>query len=202
MKNSVPYEILGAPFEVWWAPVGTAFPAVDAEPAAAWKLIGTSGKLNQTADGVSVSMPQTTNAFRSAGSTGPRKVFRQEEDLKIALTLADHTLEQVTHALNENPITTVDAAAGTAGTKTIGLSRGPQVETISLLLRGPSPEMADGITQYEVPKAQQTGSPTIAYKNGEPSGVALEFTALVDETATSDGEQFGRLIVQTADADT
>ena len=201
MQNSVPYEVLGAPFTVWVAPVATAFPTVDEETQAPWVKVGTSGDLNYFAEGVTVEHSQAMNFFRAAGDTGSRKAFRTEEDLKIRLTLADLTLEQYAHALNSNAVATVGASAGVAGTKSIGLSRGTAVATKALLVRGPSPEMADGVAQYEVPRAAQTGNPAPVFRNGEAAGLALEWTALVDTTASVADEYFGRLIVQTADAE-
>jgi len=202
MENAIPYEVLGAPFTVWAAPVGTAFPDVDAEPTSPWAKVGTSGDLNYFSEGVTVEHSQSMAFFRAAGDCGSRKAFRTEEDLKIRLTLADLTPEQYAHALNDNAITTVAAGVGVPGTKTIGLSRGTAVATMALLVRGPSPEMADGVAQYEVPRAAQTGNPAPVFRNGEPAGLALEWTALVDTDAASADEYFGRLVVQTADAET
>ena len=147
MDNSTPYEIIGAPFEMWVSPVGTAFPAVDEEPQAPWALIGTSGNLNHTQEGITVSHSQSMNFFRASGDCGSRKAFRTDEDLKIALAIADLSLEQYQHALNGNTVSETPASAGVAGTKKIGLSRGFAVATHALLLRGPSPEMADGACQ-------------------------------------------------------
>ncbi len=202
MQNAIPYEVLGAPFTAWFAPVGTAFPDVDIDPAGPWAKIGSSGDLNYFQEGVTVEHSQTINPFRAAGDTGSRKVFRTEEDLKIRLMLADLTLEQYKHALNENTITTVAAAPGTPGTKSIGLSRGTAVATMALLVRGPSPYMADGIAQFEVPRAAQSGNPAPVFRNGEAAGLALEWTALVDTTAATADEYFGRLVAQTDDATT
>jgi hypothetical protein len=151
-------------------------------------------------EGVTVEHAQSMNFFRALGDCGARKVFRTEEDLKIRLTLADLTLEQYSHALNSNTVTEIEAAPGVAGSKSIGLSRGFPVATHALLVRGPSPEMEDGAAQYEVPRAAQTGNPTLVFRKGDPAGLALEWTALVDPEAAEETERFGRLIVQTADA--
>jgi hypothetical protein len=123
-NNSVPYEIIAAPFQVYFAPVGTTFPLIDANPAAPWALVCSSGDLNYLDDGVKVSHKQTMNMFRALGDAGSRKVFRTEEDLMIALTLADLTLEQYAHALNSNGISATAASSGVAGFKKIGISRG------------------------------------------------------------------------------
>lgn len=200
-NNSEPFEIIAAPFVVWTAALGTTFPLTDADPSASWTKVGSSGDLNYLADGVKVSHAQKMVLFRSLGDAGSRKVFRTEEDLMIALTLADLTLEQYAHAINSNAVATTAAGSGTAGYKKLPLSRGFSVATVALLVRGPSPYGSDWTMQYEVPRAAQSGNPQIVYRNdGNPAALALEWTALVDPDASSDDERFGRLIAQHADA--
>lgn len=200
--NTVPYEIIAGTVEVYQAPVGTAFPDIDGVPGASWTKVGTSGSLNYLdSDGVKVDHSQTLAFFRALGDCGSRKVFRTEEDFKIGLTMADLTLEQYANALNGNAVTTDAGGAGVAASKKLGLSRGFPVDTVALLVRIPfSPYVADGNTQFECPRAAQTGNPTPVFKKGEPAALALEWTALVDPDATSDDERFGRLICQTAEA--
>lgn len=195
--NSVPFEIIAAPFDVWWAPVGTTFPLIDAVPAAPWAKVGTSQSLNyDDAAGVQVSHSQKMNLWRSLGDAGSRKTFRTEEDLLIGLTLNDLTLEQYQFALNSNSITTSAASSGVAGFKKIGISRGFSVATVALLVRGPSPYGDLMNLQFEVPRAAQTGNPKVVMKKSEPVGLALEWTALVDPNAVSTDERFGRIVAQ------
>jgi hypothetical protein len=200
--NSTPYEIIAAPFTVWFAAVGTTFPLVNVAPSASWAKVGTSGDLNYTDQGVTVAHSQSMSFFRALGDAGSRKVFRTEEDLKIRLILADLTLEQYSHALNANTVTTVASVIGAAGYKKIGLSRGHAVSTVALLVRGPSPYADDMTMQYEVPRAAQSGNPEPVYMKGTPAGLALEWTALVDPNASTEYERFGRLVAQHEDPDT
>jgi hypothetical protein len=202
MRNAVPLEVLAAPFTMWVAPVGTAFPAVDEDPDSTdWTLIGKAGPLNYDEAGVNVDHAQSMAFWRSLGDAGSRKVFRSSEDLKLGLMLVDVTLEQYSFALNGNTVTATPAAAGVPGTKKIGLSRGFVVDTRAVLLRGPSPEMEDGAMQYECPRAAQTGEPKPVYTKDKPAMLAIEWTALVDPSATDPSEYFGRIVVQTAEAE-
>jgi len=189
--NSAPFEIIAAPFTLWLAPVGTAFPELAADPAADWVKVGTSGDLNYTEEGVKVQHSQSVEVWRALGSTGPRKAFRSNEDLKVSLTLADLSLEQYAIALNHNTVTE------DAGQRSIGLSRGLIVAQRALLVRGVSP-YEDGVAQFEVPVAVQTGSPEVVGRKNEPASLALEWTALEDPDATSDDERFGRLVAEDA----
>lgn len=201
-NNSVPFEIIGAPFTLWVAAVGTEFPDPDETPGGAWTKIGTSGDLNYSREGVTVEHSQTTNPFRPVGDTGPRKIFRQDEDLKVRLQLADMSIEQYAIALNHNTVTDTPPGAGTVGKRKVGLTRGTQMATRALLVRGPSPYDDDMHMQYEVPRAVQTGSPSVVHTLANASLLALEWTALVDEDAASDDERFGRLVAQDAEAGT
>ncbi len=201
MINTVPYEIIAAPFTLWVAPVGEAFPTLDVAPAGNWSKVGTSGDLNYDKSGVTVAHAQSFNKFRGLGDTGVRKVFRSEEDLTVKLKLFDLTLEQYRHALNMNPVTDTAPGSGTAGYRKLGLSRGTQVVQRALLIRGGiSPYGAEFLMQYEIPIAFQTGSPEVVFKNDEPAGIDLEWTAVIDPNAANEYERYGRLIVQDAPA--
>lgn len=194
-----PHEIIGAPFTLWVAPVGTAFPLISAAPAVDWKMVGTSGDRSETEEGVTVAHSQSFNKARSAGSTGPMKAFRTEEDLIISLTLMDLSLEQYSLAMNGNAVVTTAAGVGTAGFKTLKLYRGVSVATMALLVRGNVSAYGDGYnSQYEVPVVYESGSPEPVFTKGEPAGLALEFTALEDPAAATPDLRFGRVIMQHA----
>lgn len=201
--NSVPYEVIAAPFTLYVAPTGTAFPDVDETPVGDWVKVGTSGALNyDRGEGVTIEHRQSTSPWRSSGDTGVRKNFRTEEDLIVRLKLVDITLEQYALALNHNSVTDTAAGAGTPGSRKIGLSRGSDIVTKALLIRGEvSPYGESFNCQYEIPLAQQIGSPTVSLSRpGEPAGLNLEFMALVDTTAANEEERFGRLVAQDDDA--
>jgi hypothetical protein len=200
-----PYEILAAPITMYLAPLGTAFPLIDALPAVDWVKVGTSGDLNYMDDGVTVQHSQTIKLYRALGNGGPRKAFLDEENLLIKLALADISLEQYAIALNHNVVTTV-AAGGEAGYKKIGLTRGVTLTHKALLLRGNRSPYGDSGTlglawnaQYEVPIAVQTGSSDAVWRRSDPVSLALEWHGLVDFNASSEAERFGRLIAQHAD---
>lgn len=196
--NSQPYEILGAPFTAWIAPAGTTKPSIDADIAAlpAWTKIGSSGNLNYLEEGVTVEHRQVIVDFRAAGDAGTRKRFRTEEALLVRFTVADLTVEQYSLALEHNTVTTVPPAGGVVGYRWVGLSRNLNLIARSLLLRGPSPYMDMGVAQYFIPLAQQSGNPMPVYRKGEAAALALEYGALVDVTAPTEAERFGRYEAQ------
>lgn len=194
-----PFEILAAPFTLWAAPTGTAFPTISAAPAEAWKKIGTSGDRNYSDEGVTVAHSQSIKTVRGAGATGPQKAWRTEEDLVASLTLWDLTLEQYAIAMNGNTVATTAAGIATAGFKTLKLYQGVQVATMALLIRGDVSAYGDGWnSQYEIPVCFQSGSPEPVFSKGDPAGLALEFTALEDPAAATADARFGRLVMQHA----
>lgn len=198
---SKPFEIVVAPFVVFWAPTGTAFPDLNDTPPSPWTKIGTSGDRNYSEDGVVVVHGQTIEEFRTLGSTGPVKVNRTDESLIIRFTLFDMLLEQYRLALNNNSVTTIAAASGKAGTKDIDLYRGIDVLTMALLARGEvSPEGDTWKSQYQIPWCFQSAEPEPTFQKGAPMGLALQFTAIEDPDAASDNLRFGKLVEQNADA--
>jgi len=199
MENAVPFEIIGAPYTVWAAPVGTEYPAVDEEPAGEWMKLGTNGDRNYDDNGVTVKHSQSISKWRGLGSTGAVKAFRSDEDLIVSFVLVDLSLEQYGHLL-EQTVTPAAAGMGTPGTKTIGLSRGLTVQQYALLVRGPSPYMEDGVMQYEIPVCIQSGEPAPVSKKNAPAALEVQFEALEDPDAASAKERYGRLVAQNADA--
>lgn len=200
MDNSVPFEVIASPAEAWLAPYGTTFPDLDtATPASPWFKVGTNGNRSFTKDGVHAVFSQTLAFWRGLGSTGPRKACRSEEDVKVTLTLADITLEQLKLNLNGNTVSDVSAHVGTVGYRKIGLSRGSQLTNYALLVRCPSPYLADGLAQIEVPCCVISGNADLAFKdNGDPAAAQLEFTAIEDGSTAQ--EYLGRFLAQDAEA--
>lgn len=191
-----PYEIIAGPLKLWLGPTGTAFPLINAAPAAGWTSVGTNNDRNQSADGVTVTHSETLQQVKPGGATGPVKVFREDESLTFKVVMWDMTLEQYTAAINGNPVSTTAAGTGTPGTKKIGLSKGKIVKEYALLVRGPSAYDEAYAAQYEVPRCYQSGNAEIVYRKGTPAGISLEFTTLEDLATNIDAERFGRLIMQ------
>ena len=205
MLNAVPYEVIAAaPIALYTATADTAKPDLDIAVPGTYTKVGLSGDLNyDDGGGVSVEHPQTLSPWRSLGDAGSRKVFRQDEDLKIKVKVVDLRLETYSLAINSNPVNTVAPGVGTMGYKWIGLSRGLAVATKALLIRLlVSPYGEQWIGQYYFPRAAQSGSPSAIYLKKDPVGLELEWMCLVKPDAATPEEYFGRLEFQTDDATT
>ena len=190
-----PFEIVAAPLEVWLGTVGAEFPDVDETPHSSdgWILLGTSGDLNYTDKGVTVTHDQKISEFIPAGSTGPRKAWRTEEHLQIDLELADVSAAQYAQVLNDAAVSQHAAATGNPGYSEFDLLQGLDVAVFALLARGLSPADDAMAAQYQVPIAYQSAAPKPVYAKGAPALLAVQFDALVDDTSG-----FGTLVVQTA----
>jgi hypothetical protein len=188
-----PSEIIGAPLTIWLAPVGTAFPLVNAAPAAAWTRLGTNGDRSYEAGGIEITHSKTYDKVRPAGATGPVKVFLSEEDLMFKVTLLDMTLEQYAFALNGNTVTTVAPGVGVQGTKSIGLSEDIGVtREYALLARGLSPYDNALLQQFEIARCVQSGAPAPVFrKGGTGAALALTFEVLENLAAVNPQERFG-----------
>lgn len=190
-----PFELISGPFEVYLAPVGEAFPAIDAAPAGNWTLIGSGGSRNYDSEGVTIEHGETIEYYRPLGTPAPVKGFRTEEDLMIRFTLNDLTLEQYRRTLNENAVTT---NAGPPANKEIDIAKGKDVAQRALLVRGDSPYGATWNLQYEVPVVVEEGTPEVVAQKGGPAGLALVYRALRDPSAASEAKIFGVLRAQHA----
>lgn len=205
MSNTVPYEVIAAsPIALYTGAADLAKPELDDDTLTGWTKVGLSGHLNyDDGAGVSIEHPQTLSPWRSLGDAGSRKVFRQDEDLKVKVKVVDLRLENYSLALNGNAVTTVPPGPGTAGYKWMGFSRGLSVATNALLIRLlVSPYGADWIGQYYFPRCAQSSSPSAIYLKKDPVGLELQWMALVKPDASTPAEYFGRLEFQTADATT
>lgn len=186
LPNAYPYEIMGAPHSLYIATAATARPAIGAAPAVGWVLVGTAGNRSYSEEGVRVNSPAAYNYFRGLGSAAPRKAFRSEEDVMISVTLADLTLESLATAFNKLASGVVE----TGITRKLGLSRGLGVQTVALLVRGPSPYMDDGFSQWWIPQAANVTSIDLAMRRDNATTYPLEFRAIWYDLATT-GEEMG-----------
>ena len=187
--------VIGGPFTVYRAAVGTAMPVLGVAPAGGWNLLGVNGNKSYSEDGVTVRHPQSVNRIRPAGSTGPIKAARTDEDFEVEFTLWDLTLEQYAQALSQQAVT--DAG----GTRAMGIYRGFNIPESALLIRGTSPYDDTLTMQYEIPRAYTEGAPEIAFSKGEPAGLQFLFVALVDPDA-DEGSEFGVIRAEDPDSGT
>ena len=187
--------VIGGPEVVYLAPVGTAFPALGAAPGVGWTQLGVNGNKSYGDDGVTVRHSQSVNRIRPAGSTGPIKAARTEEDLEVEFTLWDLTLEAYAASLHQNAVTDAGAA------RSVGLYRGFNINENALLIRGTSPYDDTLTAQFEIPRCYTEGAPEIVFLKGEPAGLQFLFVALVDPDA-DEGEEFGVVRAEDPDAGT
>ncbi len=185
--NTFPHEVMGAPHAVFIAPVGTTRTALTvATPVGPWVEVGKRGNRSFSEEGVRVNSPAAYNYFRGNASAAPLKGFRSEEDVIIAVTLADLTLESLALAFNK---TSTDVTE-TGITRTLGLSRGLGVSTFALMVRGPSPYMDDGIAQFWLPNVMNESSVELQLQRSNATTYPLAFRAIWYDDAT-DGEELG-----------
>lgn len=192
--NNQPYEILTGVGTLYKAPVGTAYPALTATPAAPWVSLG------ETDGGVKVTLEQTTHTIRDDQHTGPRKAFRSEEELLLETNLRDITVENMAILLG-NSVTDTPPGAGTIGTREVPLHRGLTVTEYALLFRGEyqSP-YGNYPAQYELPRGFFDGPIGQEYKKDDAVLLPVQFRALEDYNEANVEDSFGRWVVEDAPA--
>ncbi|MAM39350.1 MAG: hypothetical protein CL949_12825 [Erythrobacter sp.] len=191
-----PHEIITAPYTIWTAPLGTAFPAVGEAPGADWALLGTRGSRSVSQDGVAVQHLSQFTTSQTAGALGATFGFDTLGGMRVQVRLLDITLEQYAIALGGNAVTRTRPELETVGVRSIGLSRPRRAGApFAVLVRGPSPYFGGQSAQYELPRCLETGGGAdVVYRRGKPTGLALQFLALEDPAATSEETRFGRLV--------
>lgn len=171
-------EFVTAPLELYWAPSGTAFPAVDADPiAASFVLIGTGGSLNYSEDGIGITSDVTTEDFNVLGDIDPACVAVTARDMRISVTMLDHSLDQIRLAFNNNA-TSQDP--GPPSVTILDLDTGSDLTQLALLARGvgKSPEFEGGNFQWEFDPVVEVAAKDLSYVKNAPTGVNLEFRVL------------------------
>lgn len=164
-------EIVVAPANVWFADVGTTFPALTAAPTSSWTLIGSLG-YDEYDEGVVITIEQSLEQFRGQG-TAPVKVWRTERDVKVELAVADSRLEMFAAALGS----TVSTGTGEA-TSSVPVSL--DVKEVALLVRAinGSPYDKTKNIQYEFPRCAVTSSVELGYTKSGVTLVKFTFTAM------------------------
>ncbi|MEL6485655.1 MAG: hypothetical protein AAFQ13_00730, partial [Pseudomonadota bacterium] len=194
-------EIISGPFEIYSAPVGTAFPQLSQEPAAPWVRLGAAGALNQSEKGISLIHRLQESQAVKAGRSAPAHSFFYAQELRVQVELYDLTLETYGRALGGNLLTETAPSNGVAGSRTVGLgveTRQPAIR--ALLLRGQSPYKNGLKAQFEVPRCHEAGQPSFVLRRGRPAGLAIEFIGLEDPGAVSIDQIFGRIVAEDEDA--
>jgi hypothetical protein len=180
-------EIIAGSAEVYIAPTGTAFPDVDLAVAAPWVLMGTNGSLNTTEDGIVIAAEVTTEDFTPLGDIQAVKTWLTGYDQRVRFTLADMTLEMLSHAYGGPPtttgnVTTTAPSSGNMGYKSLSLTRSGIPTQVAMTIRmAQSPYgSAAPLTQFELYRVSQIAAVEITVQKGTPMQVAFEYRVYRD----------------------
>lgn len=181
-----PFAIVVGVGDIYLAPVGEAFPAIDAAPGGNWAHMGSTDD-----DGVTVTHQRSLTLHTKGNSFLPQKATIESAGEEITCNLCELSVERYAKLLNDAAVTTVAAGAGTAGYKRFDIA--PAIAQFALLVRGPSPVM-NGYAQYEYPRVTPTGDVEVKYAK-EKSLLPCTFMAWED---LSNPGRFGQFRAQTA----
>lgn len=179
------YEILTGVGTLYVAPVGTAFPAVNAAPSGSWTNLG------ETVDGVKVTHDQKIEQMTTDQRTGPAVARRTEEYVMIETKLAQGTLENLAKVLG----TTVTVGGSS---KEITLYRGQVVQEYAFLFRGPSAYGSAFAAQYQLPRGYFDEAHEVEFTKDGQAVIPAKFVALEDLTAGTATDRYGKTVHQTA----
>jgi len=192
MPITDPLQIITGVGYSYLAVYGTALPAVNATPAAAWNDLG------ETQDGVTLTPGAALEKIRVDQISGPVKAVQPEEDYDIKMKLAKATLENLALLL-ANTVTDTAPGAGTIGYRTLPLARGQSVTEYALIVRGASPYLAGANTQWQFSRVFIKEIGDIAYVKDGNVAYEVTFGVLWDFAATT-GNEMGSVVAQDAAA--
>lgn len=178
--SQAPFQLMNGPFQVYVATPVVLAPDIAIPSAsidAAWSLLGVAGDKDVTEDGIKVTGEQDVTKWKGLGSTATRKMFRTSQDIVVAFTLADASIENYARAFNGAAVD-LDSHR-----RLINLLMTSDVTQFSLLIRGDdrSP-YGEFNTQWWLPRVSHDANIETVYVKGQPVGLAYNFTALDDET--------------------
>lgn len=171
-------DLYVGPADVYAAPVGTAFPALDAAPGASWVLLGTQGSRNISEDGVIVRRNVDTSLIMALGTTMPRKAAVTSAGVEVEFTIMDQTAEQLAFAFGALPedVVSVGAGAGTIGYDTLDIPTAPVPVERAILVRWTDP--TSGPCQFEIKRAIQMGSAEMTFSKEDALSATHLWTTL------------------------
>lgn len=185
-------EVVCAPYTLYLAVTGTAFPDVDTTPGAGWTLLGTSGDKSYDEKGVTVTFDESLGTFKAAGTTGNRKVWRISEDITVGVDIADTSAATFAKLLNDATVSHHAAGVGTPGYDSVPLLKGTTVALFALLVKGISPADETLSAQFQLPIVYQSGKLAPVYSKQGAAMLGAQFQTLEDDSLG-----FGDYIVET-----
>lgn len=188
MTATAPFNIVVGPADIYVAPVGEAFPAIDATPAGNWVSLG------KTEGGLRITHVRETQEHTVDQSPMTQKVTLTRAAEEIRFSLAEVTLETYAKVLDNATITTTNAVVGVVGNKAMPLST--DLPQFAMLIRVPSPYMAANM-QYEYPRVQRMDNSEVAYTKDGKTVIPTAWRALED---LDNPGQFGVVRAQHEDA--
>ena len=156
-----------------------------------WQKFGRSGVDSYDEPGITLTHSQTTRKSYTAGSTGPKKATRTQEELSIGVDLKDLSLENYTFLINDLGVR--KGTSGGVNVRRLSVRRGIQVQDYSLIARGIglSPYGADKDIQFYCPRCYADGEPSPQFSKDGDSMLNAEFMALEDLNQTNPEDRFG-----------
>lgn len=179
---AAPEQNLAFPITLYLAPVDTAMPAIDDDPAdfdPAWEVLGTDGDKDYDDSGVVMSQSETVFDLVPAGSTSVKKRFRTGESNLVKVNLIDVAPDAYAKVMNDAQIETIAPTTGVAGEKRFSLHRGDQVASFAVLGRGVSAVDNDLNMQFEWPKAFVSVNGDTTFNKGVAAALPVEIQPII-----------------------
>lgn len=168
--NTSLYAKQYAPADVYFAPVGEAFPDVDTAPAGNWETIALATEISE--DGITCGGTVDVAKMFALGSVAPVKAGVNHREFQVEFATMDASAENVALAFGGDPddVATVAAGGGAPGTKSINLPASPVPEQWAILIRWNQSAAGAGFSsQLQIKAALQVGEGGFMFSKSNPN---------------------------------
>lgn len=171
---SAPFDkMLIANANIYYAPIGEAFPAVGSAPAGNWTLLAAATDI--TEDGVTIQTNVQDALIRSLGSVAPVKAGIVTKDFVLEFSVMNAALEQQALAQGGDP----DDVTDNGTNKSFPLPASPTPQGWAILVRWDQSPEGDALnSQFEIKSAVQVGAAGGQFSKSNPYAQAYRLVAL------------------------
>lgn len=186
---SAPFDKQLAPADIYYAPIGEAFPAVADTPAGNWVLAAASTDI--TEDGITVATNVQEALVRALGSVAPVKAGIVTKDFALEYACHSMTPERMLLAEGGDP----DDATDNGDDISFAVPASPVPQGWAWLVRWDQSSQGDGLNaQYEIKSGVQVGAAGDRFSKSDPRAKAFRIIALYTDAnwvVYREGDQAG-----------
>lgn len=170
---SAPYEKQLAPANIYYAPIGEAFPDVDTVPAGNWLPLAIATDI--TEDGITINTNIQDARIFSLGGVAPVKAGIVRKEFTCDFNVMNNSASQLALANGADPADVVSSG----GVDSFSMPASPVPQGWAIVIRWDQSSAGDGLSsQYLIESAVQVGAAGGKWSKSDPLAQAYSLVAL------------------------